>query len=685
MLNTDSIKDVLGDIVMPRPIVWLILALRRWLWLLVVLGMGMLGCSLVFNILFYIFQVGQVLPQHTKALPGLTIVHPRKLLYSSEPYSVTLASNPASSQPFEVRLKAAEGALVTPSQTLVFTFTGDVHQTYQFQLSNDIAVNKQAILTFSHTVPGIDPNITVQIAKESYRSSLWRDVFVIRSFSDGIIPVIIPILLFILSTFIQKEQNCVRETVKEFRAKLASMELDAVVRAEFQQLKDRLYYLPQAESQELYTFMGLSPEEHLNQAIKASSDPNWRNQHLYRAIMSNNKQVAQRLYKMQREQAIQLTEEQRGRVTRIAHLTTARPALVFSHTTSEHSMFEPAAIRAEYDDAQNFSVEALPVEHQPETLWSKLAAQPVAIYGEAGSGKTALLVQLMHYSQEGEPEAPFPLRIVMTESLVDAHSLQLRVGQVLIEQALLCLCHNVNYWVYLPAESQRQLVQLAYIWDLQSRLQALKTCLREDKRATTDFDDLETIGQRDFLASGYIPVQRRLEWAIKLIKELNFDRLLICFDDTPGEIDPLILRQHLQQLQLPILLAVAYRADVAAPRQAANNALYRVALSWTAEQLKQVLDHRTMTASTGSPFPEEVKQKLLQVVYTPRDFWPWWCVLTADQQNGYDIMPEEWEAIAPFMHAARQERDPQPLAFWTMDDCAAAIKRRKIHRERAPQ
>lgn len=682
MLNSDSIKDMLGDTVMPQPIVRLILAFRRWLWLAVVLGLIVLACSIITNIGFYLFQIGQDLPQHATPLPAtlpFTIVHPRQLLYSTEPHSVTLASKPEAAQPFTVRLRAVDGVLITPGQTLVFTFTTDVHQAYQFQLSNDLAVDERATLTFSHTVPGIDP-VTVNMAKESYLASLWRNLFVIRSFSDGIIPVLIPVLLLILSSIIQKEQNRSRVMVDEFRAKLASMESDAALAVDFARLKDRLNYLPLAESQVVHDFRRLNPQQHLNRAIedaKAIEARPWRNAHLSRAIASNDKQVAQRLHKMDQDHDIQLTEEQRRWIRHIIHLIDTRPTIALDAYTAGRSEFEPRAEQAEHDDMKNFSVAALPLAHQPEALWSALTVgQPIAIYGEAGSGKTALLLQLMHASQEAEQAIPFPLHIQIKQETSDPQELLPIIGKTMVEQVLICLSQNIEYWIYLPTKLQQELLSLSHLWKTQAHLDALKKCLRGDHKAETHFEDVYEGIQQNLVALKRTPLQQRLDWATSLIRELNFDKLLLCLDDASQAINPVRLSQGLRQLQLPILLAVAYRAGIAAPTPDPKSPVYVVALQWTPEQLAQVLDHRTSTASKGSPFDEAVKQRLLNEVHTPREFWPWWCALNALRDGDSDIGLEDWEQIAPYMEAARHERDAGLSSPWIMDDCVAALAKR---------
>lgn len=696
-MSSDFVKSLLDDLVIPRPLVGIILAFRRWLWLLVVLALVVLACSIVANISYYLFQIGQDQFQSVALTPGdrrIAIIQPASLLYSTKPYSLTLASTPALTQSVVLKLRHAEGIFIAPNESKVFTFTQDVYQSYQLQFSNNQGLLGPALLMFEQDLP-TNATATIQLTKETYASSLWRKLFVINSLTDGIIPLLIPLMLLVLSSTIQREQRRARELVDQLKVDLASSKSNTELVPAFQKLKARLSYLPTEERRFLNSFLDLSAQQHFESLLTPSL---WHTEHLGRAIAAHDKAVARKLLNLHDQHKLELDSEQLRRVTHLA-MNTSPPVILPAASPEpdkQNKEFDPRAIEAEHDQPSKFCDLALPSNYQPDTVWAALERHElVVIVGAAGSGKTALLRRLLYCSQDSASEPTFPLYISTPRTAPSSHEMLTAASRAITESLLRCLYGQIDHWIYLPEPQQRQLIQLAYKWFRQDQpLDVLMHYVRQhdDELAARHLRELSTHIPLDPQALSRISPELAFAYVVDIINELNFRHLLICLDQAPSSITPSLLSRWIkdameqQAAQLSILVSIAYRADVTAIPAHVGADCYPIELRWSREHLGRLLDHRSYLHLPGTPSPfvvNSAREQLLDKVSVPRDFWPWWSALAA-VRAGVDITPQHLASIAPYMDAARRQRDSQDTA-WTMTDSQRAILAYTARRERIPE
>lgn len=674
MPDTSSTLKTITDLV-PR---WAVAPLR-WL------SIPFLCVIIAINIVYYFSDVWNDARPSSTRLSGTQIIatYPSILLYSTKPYSITLSRNAGMQQAETILLARTKGLLVEPKQTSVFTFTNNTYQVYGLSIRNNFAEPGPGRLTFSVNESKAPP-IEVEFPKEPWLSAIMRSKLVITSPAHGVITILLPLLLMAISLQRAKEQEFAKELFEQVEQDARSFTTDVVNEPAYQYLSARLGYISSKQRDFVQSLRTLTPGDMIKEI---QNNTPWKQAYIGRILFSDDADAKRQLIDQDKRKYL-LTSEQLKEARKIQWEGFNRPLPTIKYEAG--GKFKRGAEFAEQDDINYYLPEAFGcniTEVYRQLNKQKISeqkdpatTQAITIYGAEGSGKTGLLLTLMHGYESDRSAPPLPI-LVPCEHIAVQQSRQENILRAIGNRLLTIMRDQPKKWASLPSGTQQRL--LRYFQRYVSE---------------TDFDDFA-----QNIAKSQITMKRMFGLSdrglLNVLKELDYAALLLCIDKATPAVDPLDLRMQLEdELGVAVPLAVAYQT--AQPTSPPQPGIEVVELKWSRDQLHGLLDYRSHEEGLPPPIYGEVEEKLLgqdggrdAVIQVPRDLWPWWNALTdprSDPPADDEVTREQWNKIARYMDAAQQERLSQAQHVlagcnaWTMQDYERAIEQYVQERPATP-
>lgn len=659
--------------ILARMSAWIV---RVWLWIVtfIVVPWFLLGAisTVGYFILYSWFNVlndeSQVL-----AVPELNnaveVVGPRQLLTEDTPYTLTLSSTPSITQPLTMTLLRKTGVSVDPQPSFSFTFSPDSYRSYRIPFRRSGEDNEAAIFTFNKDDSATQQTIAIPIPK-AYAWLLWlHKTFVFTSLTEGIAPLIVSIVTVLLAVGVQRgEQWQTKQLFAKLRQAARSSEPQTKIEELYDKLDSRSAYLSDQQTQLVDNLINLPPRQLLD-LIEHTKE--WRVEYIGRILGTRSKWLAQRLLDLDEEGIIQLDLRQRSKAHNILGWSPAhRPILDPGYKPG--GFFEPEAERAEYDDPAHFCEEALLEEDRPSELADNQHIRTFVVCGRPGAGKTALLKQL-HIAMMARIEPPLPIMLSFEPRLNDPSILVNRCLEQAADYLFKLMLHEPEKWIAL-SDTQRMAIlnYAAHVLSLPAS--------EIDKLAQQVYDKDLSVGRefrtlwKEVRQNGQITArgQQQIQMLVEIAQSLGYSALLVCLDDVDSTLHVRTLHTTLEStFNLPVLVVVAYKAGSPIPAADLSPNSQILDLTWDGHNthgLGKILDYRTQVGASR-PLAEEVRAELLKIVQVPRDFWPWWNLLTdplihPDPQQ--DISLPEWNRAKALMTRV-QRLGRLPTDRWTME------------------
>ena len=647
---------------------------KLWLWVvtIVVLPWFVLGLisTAAYLIMYYRFDVLNDQPQPF-TVPGLSsvveVVGPQQLLTEDTPYTLTLSSTPTITQPFTVTLVQKTGVTVEPRTSFSFAFLPRIYQTYQIPFRNSEEGGAPATFIFTDATTRHE----ISIPKASLWALWWQKLFVFSSLTEGIVPLVVSIITVLLAVSVQRgEQWRARQLFATLRQTARSSESEATVQELCDKLEMHSTYLSDAQMQLVDNLIYLQPEELLDLVEKAEE---WQDEYIGRILVSNNPQLAQRLLDLEKLGKLRLDHRQRSIVHNMLGWGTVE-YLSPDPGPRPSEQFAPEAADAENDHIEYFCEDALLENDRPSWIAADPQITTVALHGMVGSGKTATLNHLS-LALADQPEPPLHVILPFEPSFSSPDVLVKQVLKHILDYLLKLMHKHPQKWLELNREQRLKVLGL-YIHVLKvpvSRMEELAKAIAKE-------NSVEGRQFRQLLKQ----VQRRDKWTSRRNAEYNrfvtgtvqclrYSALLICLDNVEPELSVQTLRTILEAaFPIPILLVLAYKGATSHQLNNGPQNYKAIHLEWgknNPDGLAKVLDYRT-NLGRMRPLSEEVRAELLKIVRVPRDFWPWWNLLThplIHRDPKQDITLTEWNQAVQVMQQVREKRSSHN-GSWTMED-----------------
>lgn len=600
---------------------------RLWLWLL----LPWFGVCLVSTAIYYGIEAlrDDLILQAVPGLsPSIRVMRPRQLFAEDTTYTITLDSTGDIKQPIIISLLSAEGVMLEPRPQFSFPFSPNMYQTYKIQVKNKEDNLQQASLTFTDNISTKNP-IVLNVDKAHSLHIWWRQLFVITSLAGGIIPILIPAVTLLLSTFIQRgEQAHTRELFADLREKAQSFKHEPQIPVLCEKLSERRAYLSDSEKTLVENLYYLDEESFFR---LIDSPTVWEDEYIGMILASNKRTLVDRLYHIDLTRNI-LSKPQRDEVDRRRGIDQSIQ-IGFGGPIRYGEQFRIGAERAERDDPENFTFDALPDEDQIANIvdTSKIVSpgshdhqwSALLICGEEGSGKTATLY---HAKKTFEDSSKPPLCIILPPESVRDQKVFIRE---IIQYLYRYVWNNPKAWDRFPSETKHMLLNL-FQQALNLSPNQLDTLARRGtpiswKRPGRFRRFVDRIWYRFKIGS---PAKQ----VAQAIQQINSHGLVVCFDNAEADTHIEQIQKKLASLPLPTFAVIAYRTATPDDLSPLPDDTKLIHLLWTndnGERLGKILSQRTKDPFTQTDrLDETVRQHLVQQVHVPRDFWPWWRLLT---------------------------------------------------------
>lgn len=622
----------------------------------------------------------------------ITISQPNQIFDVSSPYTITLKSTDDLTQSVTLSISDTKNVLTEPKEMI---FTGGAYQIDRLMFKNNLGVQGNGKIILDHNFPNVGP-VVIILPKENRIEALQRKFFIVNSLRDGIVPLIIPLIFVVFASMVQKgQQEKIRYLIEQFDREARSFKVHITA---YDQLRYHLQHIPAPEAERINNINYFTPEQHIAHLVAGGAS---QEEHIGRVIASRNKDAVTELEKLGKQDKIKLWPTAGTRVREVLQRAEKNPKFQAPQPLVAESKpggrFERGTEKAEHDPVDNYNDNALPRPYSLPDLYKAIKPTPypsLAIYGAAGSGKTALLRRLRYQIiEEGDPF--FPALVNMRDArILNSHIVsRRRIKKLILAQTTDLLCdimrREPREWIDLPNDMQVYLFKdyLRYI-----PLERVKAFVQQVEQADAEegWQLRQRLAHHQSVQGYFWRAWRRygslnpaLRRTIDVVQQLGYTSILLCLDDVLPRLNVAKVAEALayQDLHMPLLVVAAYASSTTIPKHEDRKDV--VALVWSREEIAELLSYRA---------DKKLGQDIIEVISgeagVARDIWPWWQIFTSVQHEKMasgeeDITAEERAKIVRCMKQARQRRsDIHPLrrwltgvqSGWTMRDCDEAIK-----------
>lgn len=583
----------------------------------------------------------------------------------------TLTPTPGRTTTFTIT--GVSGIVLSPQQTLTFTFTPQLYHVVDISYTNDFSSTNTAIINLLFESGG---EARVELDKEHPWLAPLRRLFV-QSLSGIVLTTVVPVLLFViagLATIHKKALDEELEQLKRAIVQIVKLETAAIYQRDLETLEARVSALSargrelnnahQSELESvqnsldfchLLSLLRLKDFDKADRLInKLKSRNNFVDEKIgpfltdvteiqderhFRSINSNAPFLNERLAWLQYKRVLdniplETTKDlikAKARIDPIIfdrlrkHITLSERAIPPKIPSQDQVYLEPLGLFVPYYILSGVK----------EQLLSK--DKMVFIVGSPGSGKTATL----YFLQNAECEDGVVYLPTLEADALSNNPPLTMLATHLVRALLHIFAQNTYLWSYLAEE-------------LQSSDRAIDKVLQ---RLELDAQSEEKRALSRLVALG------------EIMTSMKMTTVCVAIDNAPDNIDYVSLRSLLGScLSQEVRLRIAFKNTVFAP---SSHSI--IQLKWKEADLEALLENITQCGPQWGPsWVGDVHAQFLKEIKVPRDMLVWLVALRTSYPDK-DVTPERWYILREAMRDARKNYRPD-ATDWVMADWYAAQK-----------